>query len=59
MTPNEMRGGTTSHERFVAQMGRVSARQRIVVLTFETVAEAEAFDATGDIAALAGLTVRR
>lgn len=42
-----MRGDTTPVERHEQQMARVSARQRVVVLTFETVAEAEAWDAAG------------
>ena len=50
-----MRGDTTAAERFQRHMVRLSARQRIVVLTFDTVAEAEAWDAAPDQVALAGL----
>lgn len=50
-----MRGGMTPDKREAAQMGRISARQRRVVLTFATVADAEAFDAAPDEEALARL----
>ena len=44
---SEMRGGTTRRERDTTWLNRVSARQRVVVLTFDTVTEAEAWDAAG------------
>ena len=53
-----MRGDTTSAERFEQMMGRLSARQRIVILSFDTIAEAEAFDAADDDSALTWLAVK-
>lgn len=55
MSAGAMRGGMTPDKREAAQMGRISARQRRVVLTFATVADAEAFDAAPDEEALARL----
>lgn len=42
-----MRGDTTAAERHEQRMSRLSARQRVVVLTFETVEQAEAWEANG------------
>ena len=42
-----MRGGQTSVERMDHWMNRMSSRQRVVILTFPSAAEAEAWDAAG------------
>jgi hypothetical protein len=50
-----MRGDTTPPERFERLMSRTSTRQRVVILTFATAAEAAAFDALDDDEALDAL----
>ena len=50
-----MRGDTTAAERFEERMVRLSARQRVVVLTFETVERALEWDQLDDTTALAAL----
>jgi len=52
-----MRGATTPAERFSELMGRLSTRQRIVVLTFDCEADAVAWDTFPDIRALAALSM--
>ena len=45
---NEMRGGLDAVERMTHWMNRTSARQRmVVILTFDTVEAAEAWEAAG------------
>ena len=44
---NEMRGGLDAVERMTHWMNRTSARQRMVILTFDTVEAAEAWEAAG------------
>ena len=43
----EMAGGITAVQRMEHWMNRTSARQRMVILTFETVEQADAWEADG------------